>query len=150
MIEEFLRNKGVGFEVIQHEVTYTAQETAASEHVSGHMFAKTVIVTDGESYYMLVLPASKHVDVKKAGKLIGKKVKLASEEQMKPLFAECEVGAEPPFGSIYSMKSFLDESLESQESIVFRAGSHEKTIKMAYADYAKLEGPTVGAFAISP
>jgi hypothetical protein len=49
MIEDYLRNKGVEFEVIRHELAYTAQETAATEYVSGHMFAKTVIVIDGQA-----------------------------------------------------------------------------------------------------
>ena len=147
MIEEFLRNKGVGFEVIRHEVAYTAQETAASEHVSGHMFAKTVIVTDGKAFYMLVLPAAYQVDMKRARRVVGAKINLASEEEMRPLFPECEVGAEPPFGSVYKMKTFVDPSLQEQENIVFRAGSHERTVRMRYEDYARVEAPTVAPFA---
>jgi len=147
MIEEFLRNKKVGFEVVRHELAFTAQETAAADHVSGYEFAKTVIVTDGAQCYMLVLSAPYAVDLKKASKLIGKKLKLATEEQMKPLFPDCDVGAEPPFGSIYHLPTWVDESLGRQEEIVFRAGTHEKTIKMRYDDYVKVENPQVGAFA---
>jgi len=147
MIEEYLRNKGVGFEVIRHERAYTAQETAATEHVSGHLFAKTVIVHDGEKFHMLVLPASHAVDFKKAGELVGKKVRLATEDEMTPLFSECELGAEPPFGSLYHMKTLVDNMLAGAEAIVFRAGTHEKTIKMRYADYVTLENPAVGSFA---
>jgi len=146
MIESFLRDKGVSFEVVRHERAYTAQEAAATEHVSGYMFAKTVVVTDGENYYMLVLPATYQVDLKKAGKLIGAQVGLASEEEMEPLFEGCEVGAEPPFGSIFNMKTFVDSSLEEQESVVFRAETHQKTIQMSYRDYAGIEKPVVGSF----
>ena len=53
-----------------------------------------------------------------------------------------------PFGSIYNMKTLVDSSLQTQEDIVFRAGSHEKTLKMRYDDYVKVESPTVGSFAI--
>jgi len=147
MIEDFLRSKGVSYDVIVHEQAFTAQETAAVEHVSGHVFAKTVVVTDGEKFHMLVLPASHQVDLKLAGKMIGKKVHLASEEEMEPLFAGCELGAEPPFGSIYKMQSYVDACLSDQERIVFRAGSHERTLRMRYADYVKVESPKVGEFA---
>ena len=147
MIEEFLRNRGVGFEVIRHERAYTAQETAATEHVSGHIFAKSVVVTDGEKYHMLVLPASRDVDFKKADALIGKKVRLATEDEMKPLFSECELGAEPPFGSVYHLPTYVDESLAERRDIVFRAGTHETSIKMRYKDFLDLEKPTVAAFA---
>ena len=147
MIEEYLKNKGAKFEMVRHELAYTAQETAATEHVTGYEFAKTVIVTDGDNYYMLVLPAPYHVDMKKAKKLIGKKVKLASEKQTGPLFSECEVGAEPPFGSVFDIPTYVDETLCEHDQIVFRAGTHEKTIQMSCEDYCELEQPTVGSFA---
>ena len=147
MIEDYLRNKGVKFEVIRHELAYTAQETAASEHVSGHMFAKTVIVTDGEAFHMLVLPASHQADMKRAGKLVGAKVRLASEEEMAALFTGCETGAEPPFGSVYEIGTYVDPSLSGQQNIVFRAGTHERTLRMRYDDYVALENPTVAEIA---
>lgn len=150
MIEDFLRDKGVVFQVIPHDVAYTAQETAAADHVSGYKFAKTVIVTDGEKHYMLVLPAPYEVDKEQAGELIGSKVRLVSEDEMTRLFPDCELGAEPPFGSMFQMPTYVDEAQEAQKEIVFRAGSHEKTIKMAYADYVKLEKPVVGSFAVGP
>ena len=148
MIEDFLRNKGVGFEVIRHELAYTAQETAAAEHVSGHEFAKTVIVTDGDAFYMLVLPASHEADLEKVSRLVGAEVNLAGERDMEGLFPECDVGAEPPFGSIYKMATYVDRLLADREKIVFRGGSHEKTIKMAYDDYAEIENPKVASFAL--
>jgi len=148
MIEEFLRNKGAKFKEHHHEVAYTAQETAAAEHVTGYMFAKTVIVTDGDNFYMLVLAAPHKVDMKQAKKLIGKKVKLAKEEQTEGLFSECDVGAEPPFGSAYHMPTYVDAALAEQEHIVFRAGSHEKTLKMSYEEYVKAEQPIIGSFAM--
>jgi Ala-tRNA(Pro) deacylase len=149
-VQEFLDEKGVAYEVISHEQAYSAQEVAAAEHVTGHKFAKTVIVTDGEQNYMLVLPASRHADFKKAADLVGAGVEMVSEEDMKAIFPDCEIGAESPFGSQYGLKTLVDESLGERDEIVFRAGSHDRTIKMAYADYESLESPTVGSFAIEP
>ena len=143
MIEEYLKNRGVGYEVDQHELAYTAQEEAAAEHVSGYEFAKTVIVTDGEEFYMLVLPATFQADLEKASELIGKQVRLAEEEETRPLFTDCELGAEPPFGSVFNLETYVDDSLGEQDEIVFRAGSHEKVIKMDYEDYEEVENPTV-------
>ncbi len=149
-VQEFLKQNGVSYELIPHEQAYSAQEVAAAEHVTGHKFAKTVIVKAGEETHMLVLPASRHVDFKKAGKLVGAKLEMASEEEMKTLFPDCEIGAEAPFGSQYGLKTFVDESLQGVDEIVFRAGRHDQTIKMSYADYEKLESPAVGSFSIEP
>ena len=149
MIEEFLTNKGVEYEVIRHELAYTAQEAAAADHVSGYLFAKTVIVTDGERYFMLVLPAPHDVDMEKAGRMIGSDLRLATEREMGPLFPGCEVGAEPPFGSAFNMPTYVDAALTTHDNIVFRAGTHEKTIKMNCEDYLAVEEPTDGFFAVA-
>jgi Ala-tRNA(Pro) deacylase len=144
MIEEYLRNRDVGFEVDQHELAYTAQEEAAAEDVTGYEFAKTVIVTDGEDCYMLVLPAPYQVDLEKTSSLIGEDVRLADEDESQALFSDCEVGAEPPFGSIFNVETYMDESMRDRDEIVFRGESHEKAIKVAMEDYERLENPTVG------
>lgn len=147
MIEDYLRENGVDFEEIPHQRAYTAQGTAAVEHVTGYQFAKTVIVTDGENYYMLVLPAPYHADLEEASELIGTEVEMASEEEIADLFTGCEVGAEPPFGSLYHIKTYVDEKMGEQDEIVFRAGSHDATIKISYQDFINLEEPEVGSFA---
>jgi len=148
-VQEFLKEKGVSFEVIPHEQAYTAQEVAAAEHVTGHRFAKTVIAKGGDEAFMLVLPASRHVDFARAAKLAGTKLKMVSEEEMKKLFPDCEIGAEPPFGAEYGLKTLVDDSLTEMGEIVFRAGTHDQTIKMSYADYASVANPAVGSFTAS-
>jgi Ala-tRNA(Pro) deacylase len=147
-VKAMLKEKGVEFEVIRHEHTYTAQEVAAAEHVTGHMFAKPVILKAGDEAYMFVLPASRHVGLKQAGEAVGKELALADEEEMKRIFPDCEIGAEPPFGSPYGVPTYVDESLAERGEIVFRAGNHDETIKMSYADYAQIENPTTASFSI--
>jgi Ala-tRNA(Pro) deacylase len=148
-IQEYLADNGVKFEVDVHEHVYTAQEVAASEHVTGHIFAKPVIVAAGEEFHMLVVPASRHVDMRKASDLVGAELEMATEGDMKRIFPDCEIGAEPPFGSAYGLKTYVDESLMGMDRIVFRAGDHDHTITIALEDFARLESPTVGQFAIA-
>jgi Ala-tRNA(Pro) deacylase len=147
-LQKFLKEKKVAFERIAHAQAFSAQEVAAVEHVTGHKFAKTVIVKGGGKTHMLVLPASRHVDFKKAADLIGEDVEMASEDEMKALFPDTEIGAEPPFGSQYGMKTYADATLKGVDEIVFRAGSHDQSIKMKLAAYEKVEKPTWGSFAI--
>ncbi|MFW6045214.1 MAG: aminoacyl-tRNA deacylase [Planctomycetota bacterium] len=143
MIEDFLRNMGIDFEVDHHELAYTAQEEAAAEHVSGYQFAKTVIVTDGGECHLIVIPAPYRVDLDKASSVIGREVRLARESEVRPLITDCDLGAEPPFGSIFQMNTYADFSLQEQEEITFRAGSHEKAIRMNLRDYLDLEDPII-------
>ena len=70
-------------------------------------------------------------------------VELASENEFKGRFPDCEVGAMPPFGNLFEMRTLVQESLTEDEEIAFSAGSHTELIRMAYADFAELVRPEV-------
>ncbi len=149
-VQDLLESSGVAYDVVPHEQAYTAQEVAAAEHVTGHMFAKTVIVRAGENVCMLVLPASRHVDFNRVDDLLGARPEMVSEEEMRTLFPDCEIGAEAPFGSQYGIATYVDESVTGLDEIMFRAGRHDETVRMAYADYEEIEQPIVARFAAGP
>jgi len=107
-----------------------------------------VVFADGQPV-MLVLPASLHVSLDNAGKAIGATVaRLAHEAELSTLFPDCAVGAMPPFGHLYDLPVYVDRTLTQDEHIVFQAGTHADTMRVAYADFARLVQPTVAEFAI--
>jgi Ala-tRNA(Pro) deacylase len=147
-LEQYLREHGVGFEVMTHSQAFTMQEVAAALHVPGNQVAKVVIVRADEDMAMLVLPAPYRLNTAEARDLLGvKKVRLAKEEEFADLFPDCATGAMPPFGNLYGVPVYVDPSLAEESNIVFRIGTHRETMKVAYADFARLVQPTVGAFA---
>lgn len=146
-LKEFLDSHKVTYTTLTHPRAYTAQEIAFLAHVHGDEFAKTVIAkVDGEMV-MAVLPASYHVDLhllKAAAN--GKKIALATETDFRDRFPGCETGAMPPFGQLYGMRVFVDESLTREKEIAFNAGTHEELVRLAYSDFAKLVKPKVAQF----
>jgi Ala-tRNA(Pro) deacylase len=87
------------------------------------------------------------VDFEKLKQAAGaSKAELASEDDFKSLFPECEVGAMPPFGNLYDLPVYSETSLAEDEEIAFNAGSHKELFRMAYKDFEKLVGPTPGDF----
>ena len=70
-------------------------------------------------------------------------VELASEEEFKGRFPDCEVGAMPPFGNLYEMETFVDESLAEDPEIAFNAGTHTELIRMAFSDFRRLVKPRI-------
>jgi Ala-tRNA(Pro) deacylase len=76
-----------------------------------------------------------------------KRVKLAQEEEFSGLFPDCATGAMPPFGNLYDIPVYVDQFLADEPDVVFRIGTHRETMKLAYADCARLVQPTVGQFA---
>jgi Ala-tRNA(Pro) deacylase len=146
-LKQFLDTHNVKYVSITHSKAYTAQGIAAAAHISGKELAKTVMITVDGEVAMAVLPASEtvHLDSLKVA-LNAKKVDLASERQFRDRFADCELGAMPPFGNLYGLEVYVDETLTRDKEIAFNAGTHLELIKLAYADFANLVQPTVLRF----
>ena len=148
-IREFLDSKKIKYTSVKHSEVYTAQEIAASAHIPGRQLAKTVMFKIDGDMAMAVLPAPYKVDFASLKKGTGaKKVALASEDDFKDLFPDCEVGAMPPFGNLYEMNVYADESLAEEIEIAFCAGSHTELIRLAYKDFVKLVEPKVLSFSL--
>lgn len=146
-LKKFLDDHKVPYIEFSHSPAYTAQEIAASAHVPGREFAKTVVVSLDGQLAMAVLPASRQLDVVRLGALSGATViALADEEEFGELFPECEIGAMPPFGNLYGMPLFVDAALEEDDDIAFSAGDHTELIRLPYETYKRLVSPVVGLF----
>ena len=143
-LRKFLDEHHVKYVVMTHSLAYTAQEIAQAAHIHGERFAKTTIVKlDGE-LAMAVVPAPHKVDLKLLGAAArARKCELAAESEFRERFAECEPGAMPPFGSLFSMHVYLDEALASGDSVAFNAGSHTELVQMPVSDFVRLEKPRV-------
>ena len=143
-LKEFLDREQVKYVTINHSPAYTAQEVAAAAHVSGREMAKTVMVRIDGEMAMVVLPASMKVHF---GRLLdatgADQVELAHEADFRDLFPGCELGAMPPFGNLFGLRTFVAEELTEDEEIAFNAGSATEVIKLAYKDYARLVRPGV-------
>jgi Ala-tRNA(Pro) deacylase len=143
-LKEFLDGEKVKYVVIQHSPAFTAQEIAASAHVSGKELAKTVMVLIDGKMAMAVVPASFKVNLDRLGEVAeAERVELADESAFESMFPGCELGAMPPFGNLYDMEVYASERLAEDEEIAFNAGSHTELVRLAYADFARLAKPKV-------
>jgi len=146
---DYLYHNHIRFKVIEHPMTFTAQGTAHSAHVPGKNFAKTVVLEINGKMNMMVMPAEYKVNLSFLKNIFWTDdVKLASEEELKGLFPDCEIGGMPPFGNLYGIDVFVSEELTKDDEIAFNAGNHTELVKMTYSDYAKLVHPNVLDFTI--
>ena len=146
---EFLDSNKIKYKTITYSPVYTAQETAATAHISGNELAKTVVIKIDGRMAMAVLPASYKIDIERLRKAAGAdKVELAHEKEFENRFLDCDIGAMPPFGNLYGMDVFVAEKLTEDEEIAFNAGSHAELIRVAYRDFERSVKPTVGRFSI--
>ena len=143
-LKEFLDRSGAEYQHTTHHLAYTAREVASAEHIPAREFAKTVVFLAEGGYRMVVLPGNKIVDFQEMRALLGfSHARLATEQELTGIFPDCEVGAMPPFGNLYNMPVYLDESLLADDTIAFNAGSHRDTIHLKLEDYRRLVNPQV-------
>lgn len=150
-LEQWLAAEGVTYDVTSHRTAYTAQDVASAEGLSGYAVAKVVMAAVDDHLVMLVLPAPYRVDLEKVRRdLHADAARLAEEREFANIFPDCDVGAMPPFGSLYGLPVYADESLTRRPRITFNAGSHHETMTIAYADFERLTRPQIVDFSTPP
>ena len=149
----YLNESNVKYEIVEHPPAFAAHDVATATHLPDRTFAKTLMLHIDGKFWMAVVRADQRVDEKRVKRSFSAThVHLAHEEELKPLFPDCELGAMPPFGNLYALPVIVDNGLAEDEEILFNACTHSRSVKMKYKDYRKLVLPLVGdiATAASP
>ena len=150
-LNAYLDHERVHYDVLPHPEAFRSLAIAQVLHTPGREMAKVVIVKVQERFVMTVLPASWNVDLRRLRTVFAThRVRLATEDEITGLFPDCELGAMPPFGNLYGLPVYVDQSLTEDEEIVFQAGTHSDAIRMRYWDFASLAFPVVEEFHRSP
>lgn len=143
-LKAYLDEHGIGYEIIPHPTVYTSAGVGAVTHMPGKEIAKTVMVNVDGLLAMVVLPASKHVNLRALKAEMGAdKTAVAKEEEFAHVFPDCEVGAMPPFGNLYGIPVYVDQTLTHNREIAFNAGTHRELFRMKYEDFQSVTSPVV-------
>ncbi|CAI4033940.1 YbaK/EbsC family protein [Nitrospira tepida] len=146
-LKAYLDREHVHYDVLPHPEAFRAIEIARALHAPEKELAKVVIMKVDARFVMTVLPAGWLVDLHRLRDVFRTHhVRLATEEEFKDLFPDCELGAMPPFGNLYGLDVYADRSLTEDEQIIFQAGTHSEAIRMRYMDFASLVFPVVAEF----
>jgi Ala-tRNA(Pro) deacylase len=131
--------------VMRHEPVFTSEQAAAVRGTALGSGAKALVVKAGESFVMLVVPADRKLDSKKAKGALGvRDLRFATKEEVLERTGLLP-GSIPPFGSLFSLPTYCDPALAEHPGINFNAGDHSVSVQMAYADYLAVEKPTPAA-----
>lgn len=148
-LKDYLDERHIEYAAIQHRRAYTAQEIAAAAHVPGKELAKTVVVKIDGELVLAVLPASSRIDLGLLKMILGvESAELADEKEFSGKFPGCELGAMPPFGNLYGMRTFVADCLTEDDEIAFNAGSHTELLRLAYEDFNDLVHPLMLDFTV--
>ena len=144
-IQEKLTQQGIAFTVMRHEAVFTSEQAAAVRGTALGSGAKALVVKAGERFVLLVLPADRKLDSRKAKTAFGvRDLRFATKEEVLELTGLLP-GSIPPFGSLFGLQTHCDPALGEHASINFNAGDHCISIQMTYAEYLTAEQPVLVA-----
>lgn len=135
---DYLKESGVQYDLVAHPRSRFSMETAAAVHIPGDKLAKSVILEDEGGYLMAVLPATYHVELGKLSRVLKRRLGLATEQELAPLFADCDTRAIPPVGAAYGIETIIDDQLSHCDDIYFEAGTRDELVHMRRDDFLRL------------
>ncbi|MEE2642948.1 MAG: YbaK/EbsC family protein [Planctomycetota bacterium] len=146
-IRELLESRGISYELQEHQAVFTSQQAADVRGTSLESGAKALICKCDDTMNLFVMPANRRLASKAIRKNYGwKKIRFATPEEVLEL-TTLKPGSIPPFGSLFSLKTWCDSRMGDPGQINFNAGCHSTSISMNFSDYLEAENPFVGAIA---
>jgi Ala-tRNA(Pro) deacylase len=148
-VTEYLDRAGVDFDVLEHDRTERATDEAAALGIAPEAVAKTLVLVAPTGNVRAVLGASDRVDLHKVATVIGvggKKVHLATEDDLARSYPDFELGAVPPFGGRED-QVIVDERLAGRDWIALEAGSHDRSVRLKASDLVRTTSALVADIA---
>lgn len=121
----------IPYEVVEHGQAYTAVSEASAAGISPENAAKSVLLHDGESYRLAVIPASDRLDLGRVRDLLGlsrASLRLATEDEISAQLPGFELGAIPPFGEMLPVPEIVDSRLLEHERVLCNGGDHAHSV----------------------
>jgi Ala-tRNA(Pro) deacylase len=142
-----LEKNNVPYRLTEHEPVRTSEEAARIRGVALKTGAKAMIVRGKDKYYLLVLPADKHINWRQVRAMLHvSNLRLATEEEAENV-AQVKMGSVPPFGNVLGLPTYFDEGIFQNDVVHFNPGSTTHSIAMKSADLRALVSPVVASFA---
>jgi Ala-tRNA(Pro) deacylase len=137
-LERYLVDHDIRFNKLHHPHSSSSQSTAEFARIPLNEMAKPVILEDELGYVMAVIPATRQVKIRELNQLLNRNLGLATEPELRPLFNDCELGAIPPVGQAFGLKTIVDSSLNDCCDIYLESGNHEDVIHVRDTEFKKL------------
>ena len=137
-LREYLDDQGTQYDLVHHPRTFTSMETAAAAHVAGEKLAKSVVVEAKDQYVMAVIPSTHQLRLTDLRVRFGHPFDLVTEQDIRRLFKDCELGSIPALGQAYGLTVVVDETLLDVDEIYFESGDHTELVHMDGEDFRAL------------
>lgn len=135
------------YRVFEHEPVRTSEDAARVRNTPLHQGAKALVLVGDKKPLMVVLPADCKLDMRVVKETYDiRDLRMATPEEVERVTG-VSIGAVPPFGNLFEIPVYMDESMRDNKEIYFNAGLHTKSISIREKDFESLVTPIVGAIA---
>ncbi|MBW2992772.1 aspartate--tRNA ligase [Candidatus Woesearchaeota archaeon] len=142
-IKDMLHKEKIEFEIIEHEPVFTCEEAAKARNTKIELCTKSLVLKADDKFIMALIAGNKIIDLLKLKKIIkAKNLDLAAPSKVLKL-TNCSPGSVPPFGNLFNLDVYVDESIKKNEFIYFNAGSHTTSIKISSKALINLIRPKI-------
>lgn len=139
-VEAYLRKANKKFEQISHKTVYTGYDLAQTLKRKLHEVGKALLVKADKAYVLVVLPASKRLDLGKLKKALNaKSISLVPEKAMNTLMSASKTAAITAFGGLHKIQTVVDRGLLRTKDVFLQAGNFTDSVRMKVKDFVKLE-----------
>lgn len=144
-VTHWLAERGVDYELVTHPETFSAADEARATGVPAGHVAKTLALHEPGSYRLVVIPASRRLDLSRLRDLTGGSphLRLATEHELERDFPDFEVGALPPFGPMLPVPEIVDIRLLYHDRILCGAGDHRHAVSLDPRELLRIAEPQV-------
>jgi len=145
-ILSIFKENNVTYQLYEHEPVYTSQEAAKIRGVELKTGCKSMVLRTKDGKFVLAnVAADRKIDLKKLERMLDRKLSFASKEEVLQT-TNCESGSVPPFGKLFGLPTFLDESVLENDFVNFNIGMLTRSVKISKQDLLKLMDPTISKF----
>jgi Ala-tRNA(Pro) deacylase len=160
---ELLKTEGVEYKLYEHEPVYTSEQAAKVRGVELKTGVKAMVlkkkfsttsrqekISPADQYILADIAADRRLDFRKLEKLLDppvKKLEFATKEEVIAATG-CEAGCVHPVGRLFSLDTYLDQSVFQNEFVNFNIGLLTKSVRIRKDDLVRIVKPRLlGSFA---
>lgn len=147
---KYLNDKKVRYDLLDHKTVYTALDLAHTLKVRLEEVVKNLLVRVDKDYFIVLLPASQNVNLKKLGAVMkkhgyaAKLIEIPGEKVMRRVLA-LKKESLSAFGKIHDLPVILEKKLLEKKKAIFSLGEFARSLRLSVRDFLKLEEPLVGS-----
>ncbi|OIO47085.1 MAG: hypothetical protein AUJ28_01260 [Parcubacteria group bacterium CG1_02_37_51] len=140
---------GIKYDIVEHRKVFTAYDAAQTMKKKVDEIVKSLLVKAGGTYYLIHVPASKNIDLKKLAKTLDVKKVTFPTEKVVTNALKIKPGSLTAFGFAHKVQTVVDKSLTKAKKVIFSSGSLTESIEMNIKEFLKTDDVKIGSFSIA-